>query len=353
MGRDRLMIGAQMDDATAAAAPFDVRYRYLASGIPVDAPACRQACSSACGNWWGCWQDHAQAPGQYAAWHLQQTAAATWQNASRPQVPMFTYYVFLPASGAAEGAAEVAAMNDSTVTRRYLDDWRFLLRRIGNQRAMLHIEPDLWGFVRSVHSDPRAVPAQVRSGNPTDCADHEDNAAGFARCMIGMVRTYAPNATVGLHASPWNHRASGNAQETAQFMRALGADLGDFIVTDPADRDAGWRQHSQGENWHWWAPEDGQAYLQWSKTLSDLVGLPTVIWQIPLGNMALDNTVNRWQDTRVDYFFSHLDQVAASSVVALLFGAGHPEQTTPETDGGNLINKTIANFRAGGILLRR
>jgi hypothetical protein len=352
MGSDKLMIGAQMDDTTAAAAPFDVRYRYLASAVPADPPACRQACSAACGGWWGCWQDHAQAPGQYALWHVQHTASATWQNAPRPQVPMFTYYVFLPASGAAEGAAEVAAMNDATVVGRYLDDWRFLLQKIGSRRAMLHIEPDLWGFVRSVNADPRAVPAKVKSGNPTDCAGNEDNAAGFARCMIGMVRKYAPNATVGLHASPWNHRANGDAETTAQFMLALGADQADFIATDPADRDAGWRQFSQGENWHWWTDADGHAYLAWSKALSERVGTPTVIWQIPLGNMAQNNTVNHWQDTRVDYFFANLDRVAASHVVALLFGAGHQEQTTPETDGGNLVNKTIANVQAGGTPLR-
>jgi hypothetical protein len=129
----------------------------------------------------------------------------------------------------------------------------------------------------------------------------------------------------------------------ARFMLALGADGGDFIVTDPADRDAGWYQHRLGQSQHWWNDEIAATYLSWSKALSEAVGKPSVIWQIPLGNMVQNNTVNHWQDNRVDYFFSHLDQ----------FGAAHGEQTSPETDGGNLINKTIANFQAGGALLRR
>ena len=39
-------------------------------------------------------------------------------------------------------------------------------------------------------------------------------------------------------------------------------------------------------------------------------------------------------------------------VVALLFGAGQQEQTSPETDGGNLIAKTISNWQAGSALLK-
>jgi hypothetical protein len=91
--------------------------------------------------------------------------------------------------------------------------------------------------------------------------------------------------------------------------------------------------------------------LSWSKAVSDTVGKPTVMWQIPLGNMTQNNTNNHWQDNRVDYLFAHLADVAKSGIVALLFGAGGSEQTTPETDGGNLISKTTANRQAGGTSL--
>ena len=275
MGSNKLLVGAQMDDATAASAPFDVRYAYLASNTLPEA-ACLKACPDACTSWWGCWQDRSQPPGQYVKYHMSQNAAATWQNASRPRLPMFTYYTFLTGSGGVEGAQEVAAMNNTTVLARYLDDWRFLLQTIGNARVMLHIEPDLWGFVRSVNSDPHAVPAQVKAANPTDCASHENSAAGLARCMIAMARKYAPSVSVGLHASPWNYMASGNGEETGRYMLALGAGDGDFIATDPSDRDAGWYS-AQGQD-RWWDDQKAAAYLAWSKTLAETVGKPTVMW---------------------------------------------------------------------------
>lgn len=345
MGRNTLMVGAMMTDATAAAAPFDARYLYLAGGIR-PAGTCSISCSSACAEWWGCWQDFQKSPGQYVLDHLKRTAAATWQGTARPQVPAITYYQILQSLSVSEGAAEVAAINDSAFLTRYLDDWRFLLQTIGSTRVMLHIEPDFWGYVRQVNSNPHAVPAAVTTANPTDCAAQENSAAGLARCMIAMTRKYAQNASVGLHASPWGFATSGDGTATGNFMVALGARDGDFVVTDPADRDAGYYS-SLGQD-RWWSDADAAKYLSWSKTVADTVGLPTVMWQIPLGNKAQNNTVNHWQDNRLDYLFAHLADVTGAGIVALLFGAGMPDQTTPETDGGNLITKTKANWQAGG-----
>ncbi len=52
---------------------------------------------------------------------------------------------------------------------------------------------------------------------------------------------------------------------------------------------------------------------------------------------------------RFDIFMIHVDEVAASHGAAVLFGAGDGAQTTPETDGGNLVKKvkTYATARAG------
>lgn len=354
MGSSKLMVGAQMADATASGAPFDARYLYLAGSVR-PAGACVNACSSACGGWWGCWQEFETSPGVpapmglYATRHIQNATAATWQGTANPQVPVFTYYELLNSAGAGEGAGEVAAINNAALMTRYLDDWRFLLQKIGNSRAMLHIEPDFWGFVRGVNSNPHQVPAAVKSANATDCAAQENSAAGLARCMIAMVRKYAPNATVGLHASPWNYTVSGDGAATGAYMLALGAADGDFVVTDPSDRDAGYYT-SIGQN-RWWTDTTAATYLAWSKTVADTVGKPTVMWQIPLGNMTQNNTNNHWQDNRVDYLFAHLADVAKSGIVALLFGAGGSQQTSPETDGGNLISKTTANWQAGGTSL--
>jgi hypothetical protein len=62
--------------------------------------------------------------------------------------------------------------------------------------------------------------------------------------------------------------------------------------------------------------------------------------------------LNHYQDDKVDWFFSHMDQVANAHIAALLFGAGQGKQTGPEADGGNLINKMINDWKAGGTPLR-
>lgn len=337
-----------MEDATAAAAPYDLRYRYLAGGIRA-AGSCVNRCDGSCGSWWGCWQDASRAPGQYVLDHLASAAAASWNGASRPQVAAITYYELLSGSGASEGAAEVAAINDAVFLGRYLDDWRFLLRTLGNNPALLHVEPDFWGFVRQVSADPGAVPAAVRAANPTDCAAQPNNAAGLAKCMIAMARKYAPNAKLGLHVSPWNYGVSGDGAAAGAFMLALGAGDGDFVVTDPSDRDAGYYE-SIGQN-RWWTDSSAKAYLAWSRTVAEVVGKPTLMWQIPLGNSAQNNTGNHWKDNRVEWLFAHLAEVSQAKIVGLLFGAGASGQTTPETDGGLLNARTVAYRAAGGTAL--
>ncbi|KQV95723.1 hypothetical protein ASC87_03995 [Rhizobacter sp. Root1221] len=242
-------------------------------------------------------------------------------------------------------------MNTTATLNRYFADWRYLLQTIGNERVILQIEPDLWGFVRGKNKDPRAVPAQVKAANPTDCAYYENSAAGLSRCMIAMARKYAPNAAVGLHASSWNYTEKGNAEEIGNFMMALGAGDGDFVTTDPSDRDAGWYKKERNMD-TFWTDQSFAAYLAWSKKLSEVVGKSTVMWQIPLGNWQQNNTTNHWQDNKVDYLFNNMEKVADAHIAALLFGAGDTPQTSPESDGGRFFGWTQTYDRNGGVKLR-
>ena len=370
LGKDAVLIGGSMADATAAKAPFDGRYMYLSGGLfdgSAPCTSCASACSTggtSCANsaggcaWWGCWQYDQDPPGQYVV-----SFVSTNEKASPRQIPMFTYYQELQASHLSEGTAQVAGLNDAAFLTRYLADWRFVLQKIGAHLALLHIEPDFWGYVEQLNPDPHAVPAKVASANATDCAGYENSASGFARCMIHMVRVYAPNAKVGLHASAWGTKFDvfgnsdakldvlGEAQKMATFLTALGAKDGDFIVSDPSDRDAGYYQKEQGRNTWWDAtnatlPNFHQAFI-WTKTLAETMNLPVILWQIPAGNMSQSNVVDHYQDNRLDYFFAHMDEVVAAHIVGLFFGAGASGMTTPETDGSNFVNKTIA-YRGGG-----
>ncbi len=360
LGKSTVLVGASMTDATATAAPFDLRYRYISGGLADGAGPCTRCdvgCTSggvSCANtagcaWWGCWQYDQDPPGGYVR-------GIVSTDQTNGQIPMLTWYEVLQASGVAEGSPEVAVLNDAAFTARYLADYAFFLDQIGQATAFVHIEPDFWGYAEQVNEDPHAIPAAVGSAY-SGCAGFEDSIAGLGRCMIALARAHAPNARVGLHGSAWgtkmdvllNAQASfdvaGEAQKLGAFLTAAGAADGDFVVVDASDRDAAWYA-TQGRD-TWWddtnatLPNFTQAFT-WAGALAESVGKPIVWWQVPVGNPSLPNTNQEWQDNRVDYFMTHMSEVATAHGVAVLFGAGDGAQTTPETDGGNLVNRVTA-----------
>lgn len=368
LGVGHVLVGAAMDDQTASSTPFDARYQYLAGGIfdgTAPCASCAAGCTSgghSCANeaggcgWWGCWQYDQEPPGQFVV-----SFVATAEQDQ--QIPMLDYYEVLHACGAAEGAAEVDAMNDAAFLERYLADLRFFLQTIGASPALVHLEPDFWGYAQQASQDPHALPAAVKTANATDCAAMEDSIAGLGRCMIAMARKYAPNARVGLHASGWGTKidvllnadpsldVAGEAVKLGQFLLAAGAGDGDFVAADMSDRDAGWYQQQGRDTW-WDAtnatlPNFHQAFA-WAKAVAETTGKPIVWWQVPVGNMSLPDSTNAWKDNRVDYLLAHMDEVAAAHGAAVLFGAGEGAQTTPETDGANLVSKVKAYAASGG-----
>jgi hypothetical protein len=368
LGKSHVLVGASMDDATAKTTPFDGRYQYIAGGIfdgTAPCASCATGCTAggtSCANsgpgcaWWGCWQYDQDPPGQFLV-GFDATAK------SDGQIPMITYYEVLQASGVNEGTPEVTVMNNAAFLERYLADFRFVVQKIGMEKALVHIEPDFWGYVEQDNQDPHMLPAAVKTANPTDCASQENTIAGLGRCMIAMTRKYAPNARVGLHASGWGTKmdvlenasptfdVAGEAAKLGAFLLAAGAGDGDFVVADMSDRDAGWYQ-TQGKN-TWWddtnqtLPNFHQAFA-WAKAVAEATGKPIIWWQVPVGNPSLPNTANKWKDNRVDYLMAHMDEVAAAHGAGVFFGAGEGAQTTPETDGGNLVSKVKAYAAKGG-----
>jgi hypothetical protein len=369
---DHLLIGlSTSDDAIAASPGFDLRYQYISGGLSDGTGPCTGICSSctsagvSCINtgpgcaWWGCWQWDQHTPGEFASGFV-----STAEGESL--LPMFTYYEILQSyrqgHTLAEGTPEATvAARAAAFMSRYWNDFRFLLQRIGGHRALIHFEPDFWGYAQQAGADPHALPAAVASANPTDCATQENSIAGMGRCVVAMVRKYAPSAQVGLHASPW---ASGRdlasntdaavdpAVEGAKvgaFLSACGAATADVVVADLADRDAA----DAGGHWlHTDAtlPSFTQV-LAFAKAVADQVGKPILWWQVPVGNMSLDDTPNHYQDNRLDWFLDHTPELADQGAVGAAFGGGQASSTTPETDGGHLQARAAAYASAGGQLL--
>jgi len=367
---DHLLVGYSGDLDTVGTTGFDLRYLYLAGVLAPDA-ACldpARAKAEGCGTeWWGTWQWDQHPPGEYVANFTGPTSAAGLR-------PMVTYYLLFPAArqrlGIAEGAPEVTtAARDQAFMAAYLDDFRFFLRKLGASPAVVHIEPDFWGYAqhaaRAAGTGASGLAARVASANPTDCAGQPETIAGLGRCMIAMVRTYAPNALPSLHGSSW---ASGvdcvsnttmslgvaaEAEKTADFLAACGAADGDLLVVDISDRDAGWYAAQQPPRNSWLDASDAtlpdfEQAFGWSRALSDRLGKPLLWWQVPLGNRLLGNRCGAWQDNKLDYFLDHPDRVAGSGAIGVAFGSGADCQTTPMSDGGRLTARAAALAATGG-----
>jgi hypothetical protein len=373
LGKSEMIVGGTMEAATAKLAPFDLQYVYISGGVPDGNGPCA-SCASGCttGNgaascasssgcaWWGCWQYDMDPPGDFV-----RGFASTCLGETPAQIPMVTYYQLLQSSGVTEGAPEITqAASNQTFMTKYFADWRFLLQQIGTTQALLHIEPDFWGYAEQTGNAATAEMAAVATANPTDCSAMPNTIAGMGKCMIAMVRKYAPKAMVGLHASAWSTNmdvagntspsldVAGEAQKTAAFLAACGESDADFVVVETSDRDAGYYQTVEMKNVWWDAtnatlPDFTQDFT-WVKALTEALNKPALYWQTPYGNAAQNNTANHYQDNRVDYFFEHMNELAAAHAVGAAFGAGAGDQTTAESDGNNFVDKAKAYYAGGG-----
>ncbi|GAA1142906.1 hypothetical protein F4556_005881 [Kitasatospora gansuensis] len=347
MGKSTVMIGRISNDKPSVAAPFDAQYQYVVSP---PAPSSDVYTAKSCPdgtNWWGC------------AWggrgglvpHMQARAAqATYQGQPHPQTMVWSWFVIPHLTPNATWQDEVKAVNRVDLLTRYLNDYRFFLQKIGTSHDMIDLEADFWGFARGT-GDVTKVPAQVTAAAPNDCGNQENSVAGLARCLISMTHKYAPDATAGLHLTCWDW--PGNEQKCARDYVALGAKNADFLVGEVEAVDAGLNALPEnGGHSSFWSEKKWSAQLAYWKTMAEAAGKPIVVWQIPVGNMRQNNTPYHYQDDKVDWLFSHMDQVASAHVAALLFGQGSDKSTTIETDGGNLFAKTIAYQNSGGTPLK-
>jgi len=367
LGEHQFLIGGSVTDATAKVAPFDIRYLYISGGFndgSAPCASCASGCSTqgtTCANsgkgcaWWGCWQYDQDPPGAYVRGFV-----ATAQT--NHQIPMITLYTILQASGAKEGAGEVTAVADVAFMSKYFAQFRFLLQQLGSDVALLHLEPDFWGYAQQVNADPAQIPAAVATANAMDCGSQPNTITGFASCLVDMTHHYATKTKGSLHGSGWatgmdalsNNSAAldvaGEAQKLAAFLKAAAPDA-DFITIDASDRDAGWYK-TQNRQTFWDAtnatlPNFKQAFT-WSKALAEAAQKPVLWWQVPVGNMSLPNKDGQWQDNRLDYFFAHLYEAAAADAFGVAFGAGAGGQTTFETDGGHGISLVEAYAKTSG-----
>jgi hypothetical protein len=301
---------------------LDYRYQYLTGGVNT-------------GSGWSTWNPD----GTFVTRYLAESRAAH-------VTPVFTYYQLLQSrsscAGGAEDAVDLCHLRDAGLMQAYWADLELFFRRArGHGRVILHVEPDLWGYLEQ-HGE-RAP------------------AAGFARHVIALRNRLARNVKLAYHDSIWGtgedptyskpsnaHMAALGAQ-SARWYRSLHARF-DQVFHDVADRDAGFRAQVLGDGGKSaWTAADFTRRDAYLRALRRGTGRPLVIWQIPLGNSTLDQTWTHYRDNRVQYWLgsrAHLRALRAAGVVALMFGAGAEGCTTAQTDGGLFLRLARAYERA-------
>jgi hypothetical protein len=117
------------------------------------------------------------------------------------------------------------------------------------------------------------------------------------------------------------------------------------LIVEWSDRDAGFYEVLQSRN-DWWddtdmeLPRHTRAIL-WENALSQAAGKRLLLWQVPVGNMSLNNTCDNYKDNRAAYLFQHPRDIYDAGVIAVLFGGGADCTTQVTTDGGFVADQGI------------
>ena len=309
-----------------ATAPFGLRSQYLAGGVNT-------------GSGWATWNPN----GTFVTNYAQESQGQGLRS-------VFDYYMLLqslPATGANESAKLASNLSNAATMTAYYNDLKLFLQRaapFGNS-VVLHMEPDLWGYLeqRASGDDASTVTGvRVASTGLSDLAGLPDTASGLAQAVLRLRDLYGPGVQVAYHASVWG---TGNdilySKPSDAIVDALGMRAGTFYLslgaafdlafTDPSDRDAAFKQFQYGDGGaSWWSSADYARNVRWLSRFYARTGKVLVMWQVPLGNTkmtAMNNTWNHYQDNHVEWLIddpgrTHLADYVNAGVVAIIFGRG-------------------------------
>jgi hypothetical protein len=294
-----------------------MRYQYLAGGVNT-------------GHGWATWNPN----GTFVSMYVRESFAAH-------MIPVFTYYQLLqsaPSAGSSEQARDLSNLRDAATMRTYWADYGLLLRRVassaGSRKVIIHIEPDLWGYLEQ--------------------AGATGLARSFAHRLIALRDRLAPHVLLAWHLSVWGTKEDPTyskpslahmdqlAAESAAFYESLHAHF-DLVFNDVTDRDAGFYQHVEGNPNTWWGPADFVRHDHYIAGFTRRTHTAVMLWQLPVGDSHENDTWDHFRDNRLQWWLggragskstAHLRATAASGVIGLLFGAGADGNTTPQTDGG-------------------
>jgi hypothetical protein len=326
----RVELGLTSPPGGAAAlrrsAPFRFRYQYLAGGVNTGAG--------------------------WSTWNPNGTFVSTYAHDSVTQhvTPVFTYYMIrtsLPGKNDSdEQRADLGNLQNVATMKAYYQDLELFFRRANEsgRTTVLHVEPDLWGYVEHVAAGDNAatVPAQVSATGLPELSGLPNDVSGFARAVVRLRDKLAPHVLLAYNLSIWgtgvdiqysdppSPEIDRLAAKAAAYYRSLNAHF-DLTFSEFSDRDAGFKQVIYGDGGaSWWNAADFGRNVRFLRGYSRAAHQAIAIWQIPLGNTVMraeNNTWGHFQDNRVQWLLGrggdrHLRQYRAAGVIAYLFGGG-------------------------------
>jgi hypothetical protein len=287
---------------------------------------------------WATWN----AGGQFADFYIQ-------DSINNGITPVLTYYQIRqsgPNDGQGDGDADFNNLqNRQTMTLYYQDLKLFFQRaaRFPSTKVVLHVEPDLWGFMeqRSTGDNATTVPVQVAVTGMTELNGLPNNLAGFAQAVTRLRNQYAPNVYLAYHVSIWgtgndilysdpdNATVTNLATRAGNFFLSLNSGF-DIAFAEFSDRDADFKRLQYGDNNAWWAPADFSRNQLFIGRFVSVAQKRVAFWQIPVGNTKMraeNNTWEHYQDNKVEWLLedpsrANLNGYMQAGVVAFLFGRG-------------------------------
>jgi hypothetical protein len=297
----------------ARQAHVDARYQYLSGGVNT-------------GHGWATWNPN----GTFASLYVRESIAAH-------QIPVFSYYQLLqstPSTGASEEQRDLSNLRNPATMRAYWADYELLLRRVaasaGAQLVVIHIEPDLWGYLEQAHAGALA--------------------RAFAQKLVALRNHLAPHVKLAWHLSVWGTdedptyskpslaHMDALAARSAAFYASLHARF-DLVFNDVTDRDAGFYAKVLNNPKTAWGPADFRRLDAYLAGFTRRTHTPVVLWQLPLGDTHLNDTWGHYRDNRLQWWLddpsgAHLRATRNAGVIGLLFGGGATGTTSDESDGG-------------------
>jgi len=360
---------------------FDYAYQYLSGRTNTNSG-------------WETWNSS----GQFALYYAQRAASHSY-------IPVFSYYELLQSSGTCgscgEAQKDLSNLNNASLMASYFANFRLLMQRLGSgtyggiagygKTAIVQVEPDLsghaqqavlttasscYGYCTAQGNNPAYLTAAVASSGDADVSGYPNTYQGFNWALLHLRDLYAPNVRLAFHVSDWatgidigsNTSSTVDASSLGQEAGFFAAQSGtgtvpsgvhpyDLLFNDVADRDAGYYKYVYNNPNVWWDRLNVTFpnFHRWEgyvSAASQAAGKSVIVWQIPLGNQYFDtenNTNGHYQDNRAEYFMSHIQELAGSGMIGLLFGAGNGGSTVNNDGMGDGITNPTPLCTSDGL----